>query len=35
MLKRETIVEPTLDELMEEDRWARDYARTLLAKVSK
>lgn len=32
MLKRETIMEPTLEELLAEDRWARDYARTLLAK---
>ena len=30
MLKRETILQPDLDELLVEDRWARDYARTLL-----
>ena len=30
MLKRETILQPDLDELLAEDRWARDYARTLL-----
>ena len=32
MLKRETILEPTLEELLAEDRWARSYARDFLAK---
>ena len=31
MLKRETILEPTLEELLAGDRWARSYARDLLA----
>ena len=32
MLKRETILEPELEELFEEDKWARDFARSLLKK---
>lgn len=32
MLKRECIMEPTLEELFEEDRWARDFAASLLTK---
>ncbi|MDD6119888.1 MAG: 1-deoxy-D-xylulose-5-phosphate reductoisomerase [Selenomonadaceae bacterium] len=32
MLKRETILEPTLEELLAEDQWARSYARDFLAK---
>ena len=32
MMKRECIVEPTLEELFEEDKWARAYAASLLAK---
>ena len=32
MLARETIVSPELEELFEEDRWARDYAAGLLRK---
>jgi len=32
MLKRECIMEPTLEELFEEDRWARDYATEILRK---
>lgn len=32
MLKRECIVEPTLEELFAEDAWARDFARGLLQK---
>lgn len=32
MLKRATIMEPTLEELFAEDKWARDYATTLLQK---
>ena len=32
MMKRECIVEPTLAELFEEDKWARAYAASLLAK---
>jgi len=32
MLKRECILEPTLEELFEEDRWARAFAADLLAK---
>ena len=31
-MKRECIVEPTLAELFEEDKWARAYAASLLAK---
>jgi len=30
MMKRECTLAPTLEELFEEDRWARDYASTLL-----
>lgn len=32
MLKRETILEPTLEELFAEDKWAREFATGLLAK---
>lgn len=32
MMKRECIMEPTLEELFEEDRWARDFAASLLTK---
>ena len=32
MLKRECIMEPTLDELFEEDRWAREFATEVLRK---
>lgn len=32
MLKRECIMEPTLEELFEEDSWARGYAASLLTK---
>ena len=32
MLKRECILEPTLDELFAEDRWARGFAASLLEK---
>ena len=32
MLKRECILEPTLDELFAEDRWAREFAASLLEK---
>ena len=32
MLKRETILEPELEELFEEDRWAREFARSILKK---
>ena len=32
MLKRETILEPELEELFEEDRWAREFAKGLLKK---
>ena len=32
MRKRETILEPTLEELLAEDQWARSYARDFLAK---
>ena len=32
MLKRECILEPTLDELFAEDRWARAFAATLLSR---
>ncbi|MBE6073382.1 MAG: 1-deoxy-D-xylulose-5-phosphate reductoisomerase [Selenomonas ruminantium] len=32
MLKRECIVAPTLQELFEEDRWAREFAASLLRK---
>lgn len=32
MLKRETIIEPTLEELFAEDKWAREFATGLLAK---
>ncbi len=32
MMKRECIVEPTLEELFEEDRWARDFATEVLRK---
>ena len=32
MLARETILAPELEELFEEDRWARDYAAGLLRK---
>ena len=33
MLKRECIVEPTLEELFEEDRWAREFATEVLRKL--
>lgn len=33
MLKRECIVEPTLEELFEEDRWAREFATDVLRKL--
>lgn len=32
MLKRETILEPTLEELFAEDEWAREFSKGLLAK---
>jgi len=32
MLKRETILAPELEELLAEDRWARDYASSLLSR---
>ncbi|SFT71838.1 1-deoxy-D-xylulose 5-phosphate reductoisomerase [Selenomonas sp. GACV-9] len=32
MMKRECIMEPTLEELFEEDRWAREFATSLLKK---
>lgn len=32
ILKRETIIEPTLEELFAEDKWAREFATGLLAK---
>ena len=32
MLKRECILEPTLDELFAEDLWARSFAATLLSR---
>ena len=32
MLKRECIMEPTLEELFEEDRWAREFATEVLRK---
>ena len=32
MLKRETILEPTLEELLAEDQWARSYAHDFLAR---
>lgn len=32
MMKRETILDPELEELFEEDRWAREFARTILKK---
>ena len=32
MLKRETILEPELEELFEEDKWAREFARSILKK---
>ena len=32
MLKRECVIEPTLEELFEEDAWARTYAASLLKK---
>lgn len=30
MMKRECVLSPTLEELFEEDRWARAYAESLL-----
>ena len=32
MLKRECIMEPTLEELFEEDRWAREFATEVLRR---
>ena len=32
MMKRACIMEPELEELYEEDRWAREYASSLLKK---